>query len=40
MCVVVVDYKANGGWFLFYWELMLFWVVGVGFKNTFTASGN
>ena len=40
MCVVLVDIKANGGWLFFYWELMLFWVVGVGFKNTFTASGN
>ena len=33
-----VDYKANGGWILLYWRLMLLWVIGVGFDNTSTLS--
>ena len=39
MCGVLVDDKANGGWFLYFWELMLLYVMGVGFKNTYSASG-
>ena len=28
VCVcVVLDDQANGGWFLFYWGLMLLWVM-------------
>ena len=36
--VFFVDDKANGGWILFYWRLMLLWVIGVGFDNTSTLS--
>ena len=45
MCRVLVDDKANSGWFLFYSKLMLLSVMGVGFKkgvgfkNTCTVSG-
>ena len=39
MCGVLVDDKANSGWFLFYWDLMLLSVMGVGFKKTRTVSG-
>ena len=31
---------ANGGWFLFYWWLMLLWIMGVGFENTCIVSRN
>ena len=34
ICEVFVDDKANGGWFLFYWRLLLLWVMAVGFDNT------
>ena len=38
VCGVLVEDKANSGSFLFYWELMLLSVMGVGFKNTRTVS--
>ena len=34
-----VDDKANSGWVLFYWKLMLPWMMGVRFENTCTVSG-
>ena len=39
VCGVFVDDKVNGGWFLFYWRLMLLWVMVVGFENIYTVSG-
>ena len=39
VCIVFVDDEANGGWFLFYWKLMLLWVMGVGLENTCIVSG-
>ena len=31
--------KANGGWFLVYWGLILLWVMSVEFEYTCTISG-
>ena len=36
---LVVDDSANGGWFLFYWGLILLFVMGVRFENTCIVSG-
>ena len=38
MCGVFVDDKANSGWFLFYWWLMLLWVICLEFENICTVS--
>ena len=34
-----MDDQVSGGWFLFYWGLMLLGVMGVGFDNTCIVSG-
>ena len=33
-----VDDSSTGGWFLFYWGVILLWVIGLKFENTWTVS--
>ena len=37
VCVECLDMIKQGGSFLFYWESMLLYVMGVGIENTCTA---
>ena len=38
--LMYVEDEANSGWFSFLLGLILLWVIGVGFENTSTISGN